>query len=132
MNILGSLLFWVTYNAKKLVGFAMEEGNWFLKVYSAIDKLGFFIVGLVMYGLVYMIDGLTWMQEHLPTIQTMVQTGAGISGGSPAPSGLLKGLQIANSIIPMDEAFVLFQFMAGLWVLTVTFRIVKSWLPTVN
>lgn len=132
MNIIGQIVFWVSYNARKIIEFWIYIGKFLWAFYNSFDAFMNALVGLVLIFLLYAFNGVGWLLTHLTTISDLIQNGSGITGGDPVPPALAQGFAIANSFLPLNEAFVIFQYLALVWVLTTTFRLVKSWLPSVN
>jgi hypothetical protein len=121
-----------------LVQWAWKIGTWQLKTlwnaYQAFDKIGSLVVGLILTVLVFMFDQLGSILEMMASMESGSASVGGVSGSVlPVGNGqILAVLNVINNYIPLSEFVSLVIVLFGVWVFAVSFRLIKSWLPTVN
>lgn len=118
------------------LGAAVAEGfsetfSWLSKLYTTYTWATNVFLGILWFGVVYVWDGVAWIGTHIPTLYAAVTAGSGISGVQ-AGGELGQAFAFINAILPLSEFLGFVIFVAPLWMLAVTIRSIKSWIPTVN
>lgn len=124
VNIVGEVWKLINSLGPKFINWISE----FYKLYSW--SVGVFL-GLLWFSLVYIHDTIVWLGENLPALLNQLEQGSGIVG-QQAAGPLSTGFAIANAILPLTEAFGFVVAIGPIWMLAVTIRVIKSWIPTVN
>lgn len=90
-------------------------------------------VGLLWYAVTYATDAVVWIGQRTPALITALTTGGGLTGqGTQIPSPLEVGFSIINAFVPLTELIGFFVFIMPFWLVAVTIRSIKAWIPTVS
>ncbi len=94
--------------------------HWALMIWCS---LLIFAVTYVYDAFVLLVRLVAFLQDG--TAQTLIES-SGISGP------IVQGFAVANAIFPLTEAFGLAAALMSIWILAVTIRVIKGWVPTMN
>lgn len=103
--------------------------------FRIIGNLWVFIVTVIGALVVIAVDVIDWLIAMIPELldkatDIVVAASNGTffnQGGIPADV-----LAFCNTFLPLNEAIVIAAFLGTSWVAALGFRIIKSWIPTVN
>lgn len=112
--------------------FATWVGGFLRVLWDTYWAWGMFLVGAVMFLLSYLLTTIVWLAPRLDQILAILSGGTAIQGGIQIPAPLAQGMAFMNSFIPLAEAAQVLVLGITLIGLTTVFRIIKSWVPTVN
>lgn len=91
-------------------------------------------LGLLWYAVTYVYDAVNWIGERIgPFMVSLASGGAGVVGsGTQQPSALETAFSVVNAFLPVTEFFGFMAFIMPIWMIAVTIRVVKAWIPTVS
>jgi phage-related protein len=131
MNILQAIWQVITYLCVGVFDGLLYTLKWIGKLYGAFSGAFWIVLSLIWFALVYIFDGLNWINDHWYQLKALV-SGNVTDLGSQIPGPLEQAFGIANTFVPLTEIFGAVGFFFSIWTLCVTIRIIKSWLPTVS
>jgi len=115
---------------------------------NALESFWGALVGVVQTAWNYVQSGYVWLvgvvvvalgliDSVVQQVYSMLQTASDALASIVMPSGSLASapssyLAMANTFFPLDAAIVMALALAALWAATMTYRVIKSWLPTVS
>lgn len=111
----------------QIFNFLATWGVAYLRVLLACAKIAIGFVALIMTLLWALVQVLILITEFLHWLGDNVFSAIGSSPIQAAfPAGMDSSLAFANGIFPVQECFDAFSFLAALWLLVATARIIKS------
>lgn len=85
---------------------------------------------LLIYAVTYIYDAFTLAVGLVSSLQGQTSEAFIESSGISGP--IAQGFAVANAIFPLTEAFGLVAALMTIYMLAVTIRIIKGWIPTMN
>jgi len=114
-----------------LFGGLLRLIGWQKSSYDAYRAGMLIFFSVLWFALVYVGDCLNWIVPKLVPLLSGIASGSGITG-EQIPSALSDAFDVANTFFPLSEFFGCVAFLLPLWMLAVTIRAIKAWIPTLT
>ena len=110
--------------SQNILGSIFKFGVGLIKAYAGIAVLVSTILWLLLQLLGLFMNWLVWIADNASSVLDVT-----LPINASFPGGYADVLAFANSIFPLQEAFVCMSFLSLLWIAVATFRILKSCVP---